>query len=147
MNEARHKPEGLFGAWRLLSLDAIKANGEATTGWLGRKPTGLLVYDRSGYMSVQIMSGPRERSVERDKNRPSGPAYYAYFGAFDVDDRVHTITHIVLGSLRSEEVGVTYTQDFELSHDELTLLTARHLVDGEERRNRIAWQRGPQRAF
>jgi Lipocalin-like domain len=147
MNEARHTPEGLFGAWRLLSLDAIKADGEATTGWLGRKPTGLLVYDRSGYMSVQIMRGPRGLSVEQDEKSASAPAYYAYFGAFEVDDRTHTIAHIVLGSLRSEEVGVTYTQDFELSPDQLTLLTARHLVDGEERRNRIVWQRGLQRAF
>jgi hypothetical protein len=123
----------LFGVWQLVSLDAIKPNGEATTGWLGAKPTGLLVYDRSGYMSVQIMSGPRGRS--------SQDQYYAYFGTFEIDERAQTVVHRVQGALRPDEVGVNYKQDFTLSQDRLTLLTARHLVDGEERRNQIVWRR------
>jgi hypothetical protein len=123
----------LFGVWQLVSLDAIRPNGEATTGWLGAKPTGLLVYDRSGYMSVQIMSGPRGRS--------SQDQYYAYFGTFEIDERAQTVVHRVQGALRPDEVGVNYKQDFTLSQDQLTLLTARHLVDGEERRNQIVWRR------
>src|SRR5262245_39720835 len=123
----------LFGVWQLVSLDAIKPNGEATTGWLGAKPTGLLVYDRSGYMSVQIMRGPRGRSGQDQ--------YYAYFGTFEIDERAQTVIHRVHGALRPDEVGVNYKQDFTLSQDQLTLLTARHLVEGEERRNRIVWRR------
>jgi hypothetical protein len=131
---AQFSSEQIFGVWRLVSLNAIKPNGEATTGWLGAKPTGLLVYDRNGYMSVQIMSGPRGRSSQGQ--------YYAYFGTFEIDEKARTVVHHVHGSLRPDEVGVTYKQDVTLSQDQLTLLTARHLVDGEERRNQIVWQRG-----
>jgi hypothetical protein len=79
------------------------------------------------------MSGPRGRS--------SQDQYYAYFGTFEIDERAQTVVHRVQGALRPDEVGVNYKQDFTLSQDQLTLLTARHLVDGEERRNQIVWRR------
>jgi hypothetical protein len=114
-------------------------------GWLGPRPTGLLVYDRSGYLAVQIMHGPRERTVP-DQARASRPEYYAYFGTFEVDERAHTIVHRVQGSLFPDEAGVSYRQDFTVSRDHLILVTALHLVDGEERRNRIEWQSVEERA-
>ena len=138
MNDAQIRSEELFGVWQLVSLDAIKPNGEATTGWLGAKPTGLLVYDRSGYMSVQIMSGPRDSSGQDQEKHAS---YYAYFGTFEIDAEAQTTVHRVQGSLLPDEIGVDYTQNLALSQDQLILLTARHLVDGEERRNRIVWRR------
>ena len=128
----------LFGMWRLVSLEAIKTNGEAHTGWLGEKPTGLLVYDGSGRMSVQIMSGPRENSTDK---LGSFFGYYAYFGTFDVDKEKRTVVHHVQGSARPDEVGVDYQQDYTLTESQLVLLTPPHVVFGEERRNRIVWER------
>jgi hypothetical protein len=145
MNETERRIEELCGVWQLVSLDAIKPDGEITTGWLGPRPAGLLVYDRSGYLAVQIMRGPRERTVP-DQARASHPEYYAYFGTFEVDERAHTIVHRVQGSLFPDEAGVSYRQDFTVSRDQLILVTALHLVDGEERRNRIEWQRVEERA-
>jgi hypothetical protein len=133
MNDDQLRLEELFGVWQLMSLDAIRPNGEATTGWLGTTPTGLLVYDRTGYMCVQLMRDPREGSVQ--------DGYYAYFGTFEIDERAHTTVHRVEGSLRPDEVGINYEQNVALSRDELTLMTAGHLVDGEARRNRIVWRR------
>jgi hypothetical protein len=141
MNEARFRSEELFGVWQLASLDAIRPNGDATTGWLGANPTGLLVYDRSEYMSVQIMRSPQERSVQDQETLASNSWYYAYFGRFEIDEKAQTTIHRVQGSLRPDEVGVSYTQNVVLSQDQLMLLTAAHLVHGEERRNRIVWKR------
>lgn len=141
MNEAPFRAAELFGIWRLVSLDAMRPNGEAATGWLGADPAGSLAYDGSGYMSVQIMSGPRERAPQDRETPVSRAGYYAYFGAFEIDEEARTIVHHVQGSLWADEVGVSYTQDFAVSGDRLLLLTATHRVDGEERRNRIVWQR------
>jgi hypothetical protein len=127
----------LFGMWELVSLEAIKKNGDAHTGWLGEKPTGILVYDRSGRMSVQIMSGPRD-----SKDKPeSFFGYYAYFGTLEVNQEKQTIIHHVEGSIRSDEIGVDYEQDFTVTETQLVLLTPPHVVFGEERRNRIVWKR------
>lgn len=141
MNEAPVRAAELFGVWRLVSLDAIRPNGEVATGWLGAEPAGLLAYDGSGSMSVQIMSGPRERAGAGRETPVASAGYYAYFGAFEIDAAARTIVHHVQGSLWADEVGVSYTQDFAVSGDRLLLLTAAHRVDGEERRNRIVWQR------
>ena len=129
----------VFGTWRLVSLNAIRPNGESTTGWLGAKPTGLLVYDPSGAMCVQIMRGPSEPPLRVSDS--SHLSYYAYFGTFEIDAGAGTIAHHIQGGVLPEEIGVTYRQDLELSWDELTLLTAPHQSEGERRRNRIVWQR------
>lgn len=135
MSKTGHHSNGLFGVWHLASLDAVKTNGEVATGWLGTSPTGLLAYDRSGYMCVQMMRGGRTGQDEGEA------AYYAYFGALEIDEEARTTLHHVQGSLLPDEVGLTYRQDFTLSGHRLTLLTAAHLFHGEERRNRIVWQR------
>jgi hypothetical protein len=135
MNETK----SILGVWKLVSLDALKSNGEATTGWLGTKPAGLLVYDRSGNMSVQIMSGPRTDSAQDKLSSYFG--YYAYFGTLEINEESRTVIHHVQGSLRPDEVGCHYEQEFILTGDRLELLTPSHLVHGEERRNRIIWER------
>lgn len=140
MNEPAFRATELLGIWRLVSLDAIRPNGEVATGWLGASPAGLLAYDGSGCMSVQIMSGPRERAPDRE-TPVSRAGYYAYFGVFEINEKARTIVHHVQGSLWADEVGVSYTQDFAVSGDQLLLLTAAHRVEGEERRNRIVWRR------
>ena len=139
LSETQSPIEEIFGVWRLVSLDALKSNGEATTGWLGTKPTGLLVYDRNGYMSVQIMSGPRTDQAQDKLSSHFG--YYAYFGTLEINEKSRTVIHHVQGSLRPDEVGCHYEQDFTLTGDRLELLTPTHLVQGEERRNRIVWER------
>ena len=48
----------LVGAWRLVSVETTRSNGEVIYPFYGRHPEGLLVYDRSGWMSVQIVSDP-----------------------------------------------------------------------------------------
>jgi hypothetical protein len=139
MTEARFETASLFGLWQLVSLDAIRPNGEVITGWLGTKPTGFIAYDRSGSMAVQMMSGPRASDQEQEK--PASFEYYAYFGTFEIAEDTQTIVHRVQGSMRADEVGISYKQNLTLSADRLILLTARHLVQGEERRNRIVWRR------
>ncbi len=123
----------ITGTYRLVTLEAIRPNGEVTTGWLGAKPTGLIVYDSSGYMSVQIMKDPQEASVQND--------YYAYFGTYEIDEKTETVIHHVEGSLHPDEVGVSYIQAFTLLEDRLILTTAKHPVEGEERRNRLVLTR------
>jgi hypothetical protein len=43
----------------LVSIETKRPNGEVIYPFYGRHPEGLLIYDRSGYMSVQIVSDPK----------------------------------------------------------------------------------------
>ena len=50
--------ERLVGAWRLISVETKRGNGEVIYPFYGKHPQGLLIYDPSGWMSVQIVSDP-----------------------------------------------------------------------------------------
>jgi glycerol-3-phosphate dehydrogenase len=87
--------------------------------------TGLLIYDPSGWMSVQIVGHPRP-AMAVPESRPATPAaaardaqlksavldtYYAYFGTWDYDDATSTVTHHIESSLIPGEDGVSYSQE------------------------------------
>jgi hypothetical protein len=57
---------------------------------------------------------PQERMVYLDN-------YYAYFGAYEVDEAAHAVIHRVRASLRPNETGITYHRMFSLEGDRLTL--------------------------
>ena len=112
MADARFDTSNLFGLWQLVSLDAIRPNGKLIKGWLGTKPTGFIAYDRSGSMSVQMMSGPRGSGSQ--ETAAADFEYYAYFGIFEIDEGAQTIMHRVQGSMRADEVGMSYKQNLTL---------------------------------
>lgn len=49
----------LVGAWHLVSVETVRPTGEVIYPFYGKHPEGLIVYDRAGWMSVQIVSDPR----------------------------------------------------------------------------------------
>lgn len=64
----RSVSDRLIGAWRLVSVETKRANGEIIHPFYGEHPQGLLIYDRSGRVIVEIVSDP-EPSVP-PKRRP-----------------------------------------------------------------------------
>src|ERR1700692_4757931 len=58
----------LIGAWQLIGVETISPRGEITYPFYGKKPEGLLIYDPSGWMSIQIVSDPKP-TVPRDDTR------------------------------------------------------------------------------
>jgi len=49
----------LIGTWKLVSVETLRPSGEISHEWMGRNPTGLIIYDPTGHMSVQFMRDPR----------------------------------------------------------------------------------------
>ena len=96
-----HGPDAkrLLGGWRLVSaLTNGKMNPKR-----GLNPTGLIFYDPSGWMSVNIRGDhpPIELAGERPTAEESHEAlrtYWAYFGTYTVDEQAKTVTHHRTGS-------------------------------------------------
>ena len=138
-------PPQLIGRWTLVSIDAVRPNGEVIREW-GPKPTGYLSYDASGFVSVQFMRDPRAATTSRDltpdERREAFESYYAYYGRFEVDDREGSVTHHIQGSLRPYESGTDLKRFFTLSGDRLDLSTPpQQLETGEPRVYRVSWER------
>jgi hypothetical protein len=148
----------LIGTWRVVSIGTVRPNGQVVTEWMGSNPTGTLIYDRAGRMSVQFMRDPRATWKAAGPSPAHSPdeivdaasaaekaaafdAYYAYYGEYDVNKKDHVVRHHVEGSLWPPEIGVTYERHFDVSGNRLAIVTAPFKFKGEERYNRIVLQR------
>ena len=156
-NASRDEPRGttvtdqLVGAWRLVSVETTRPDGEVIYPFYGRHPQGLLVYDRSGWMSVQIVSDPKPKvplSSSREGFLAATPAekvtavdgYYAYFGTWTVDPSGSTVTHHIRESLYPGERGEEGVRRLSLEGNRLTLAASAHEM-GEDHQRRLVWER------
>src|SRR4029453_15067232 len=108
------RPRGrqtLMGVWELVSLQDHRPNGDVLD-WMGKKPSGTLIYSPDGHMSVQIMGDPlpvvaaSSGSMDGRGLLPSASAseirdayggYSAYFGTWEIDEGARTVTHHIRG--------------------------------------------------
>ena len=95
----------LIGAWKLVSYVEKPVNGSAPNHPMGERPRGIIIYTPDGYMSAQLMRPNRTPFASADwyKATPEeygrqGPAYFAYSGPFEVDEKNETVTHSVFVS-------------------------------------------------
>ena len=139
----------LLGAWRLVSVEGT----DATFHFAFDHPTGIITYDRSGWMSVQIdVKGGRRPFV---KGAAAGTAeekmaafdnYLSYYGTYALDLNAHTVTHHLEDASPPNWRGVSNVRWFELQGNDRLLLIPRE--DGKggviERKNatyKLLWKR------
>jgi hypothetical protein len=98
-----------FGAWRYLG-SVIDGQPRADRA----NPVGIIIYDPSGHMAVQIMPG-RE-------NRPAVPdsTFICYFGRGSIDENARTVTHHREGDLRADG-EIDAVREYEFTGDRLIL--------------------------
>jgi hypothetical protein len=117
-------PGDLIGTWKLKLYEDRPAGGKPEYPY-GEKAFGLLIYDSTGHMSVQISQPPVPKG--RSGRHKAGPdegraaAYTAYFGTYTVDLAKQIITHTVEGNLYPAYVGTSHERPFELTGDRLLL--------------------------
>ncbi len=117
----------IVGTWKLLSYIDTPENGTPVHPW-GRKPSGLLIYDDTGHMAVQIQRTPIDKRVikasaslkQADKIDLLG-GYTAYFGKYSIDWQRMIVTHHVEGNLFPVYIGTNQEKNFEVAGDRLTL--------------------------
>jgi hypothetical protein len=147
--------DAIIGAWRLVDIEYSGPNGSLVDPVFGANSQGLIIYDPSGWMSVQIFSADRP-AMPRPATRTSGPAvpeanaakaaafdsYYAYFGTWDYDAGTSIITHHLKSSLLPHETGVDYRRSVSIHGGRLDL-TVSNQVNGENRQRTLTWERVP----
>ncbi len=143
----------LIGSWRLISVETVRPNGEVIYPIYGKHPEGLLVYDRAGWMSVQIVSDPQPTVPVTDSRQgfiaappaeklAAADAFYAYYGTWTVDPTGATVTHHIHQSLMPGERGEDVVRQLSIEGNRLTLLAKTHEM-GEEHQRRLTWERNP----
>lgn len=152
----------VVGTWLLESIVDTLSNGSLSY-WMGRRPTGAIVYSASGHVSVQFMRDPRPVLPARaasgvDAARLAGAdpfgalgadplrdvldGYYAYFGRYQVIAAGDSVAHFVETSLRPDEVGVTYRRAIRIEGGQL-FISLHAEVNGVPRHRVLTWTRAP----
>jgi len=142
--------ESLIGAWKLVSVETVGPRGEVTYPYYGKHPEGLLIYDRSGWMSVQIVSDPKPDIPNSDSRAailaatPEQKAralerYCAYFGTWTADPSGPTVTHHLRQSLYPGERGEDFVRQVSIQGNRLTLVAKVH-EQGEDHERRLVWE-------
>ena len=128
-----------LGAWRLVSFEEETIDGEIVHPY-GENPIGLLIYDSSGRISVQIMRRDREpfsssewKTVPAEEIKKAIEGFTAFFGSFEVDGANNTVIHRVEGHVLPGGVGKTLRREFEFTGDLLILKPSPN--------RRVIWER------
>jgi hypothetical protein len=144
----------LIGTWRLLRVEVEGPGGTRPDPFYNAVASGLLIYDASGWVSVQIVGTPRPK-VDAPATRPaSAPSdaetatlkaalvdtYYAYFGTWEFDARTSTVTHKVKSALYSGEEGASYAQQVQLVGRHLVFSRTHETAAGKSVQRKI-WER------
>ena len=140
----------IVGSWKLVSIQSVFLDGEITTEWMGRNPTGTLAYLPDGHMSLQFMGDPRPRFSEtpgasRETFEKEAAAayngYYAYWGTYRFSPENQEIRHTIIGSLRPSEVGRTLVRTVQLEQGRLVITTPVSKRRGKDYRNKLTFER------
>src|SRR5689334_4322916 len=104
--------QDLVGAWRLVDIDVEGPAGREADPFYGSGSRGLLIYEASGWFSVQIEGSGRPAmqipSVRPALDQSDSTArlkatvldsYYAYYGTWSFDSATSTVTHHAKGAL------------------------------------------------
>ena len=111
------------GAWRLVSIEGIPPGRP----FVYDRPTGLIMYDPSGRMCVNIVLKADRKpfapyakgllTATIEERAAAFDTYAAYFGTFTVDAKAGTVTHHLEDSLVPGRQGTDNIRWFEFQGD------------------------------
>lgn len=136
--------ENFLGAWELVSYEFRESGGKV----IKHEAQALLIYDKSGYVSVQLMrpgrltfkSGdPYRATAEEMKSAFEG--FVSYYGTYEIDNEQGTVTHHIKASLFPNLVGTHQARSFSFSGNQITLSTTPTIEKGIELVKVMVWQR------
>jgi Lipocalin-like domain len=119
-----------IGAWRLAWLEEPGADAKVHKA----DCTGLLVYTREGYMSVQVMYNKPQTGSPAEGAQYAQGGYEASYGRYEINN-ANTFTFHVESALVRTLIGKDLKRVFELSGKQLIVKSP----DPEEHW-RVAWE-------
>lgn len=151
--ERRTRQQDLIGAWRLVRIEVTGPLGSSADPFYGTGSEGVMIYDRAGWFSVQIM-GSNRPDLDVPMHRPDADehqraeraaaldSYYAYYGTWTFDPSTSTVTHHAKGALYPAERDATYPQHVEVQGATMTFSRTQE-INGQRSTQRKIWQRAP----
>ncbi|MBF6328247.1 lipocalin-like domain-containing protein [Nocardia transvalensis] len=127
----------LIGCWRLLSYVELDDGDVERVGPLGPAPTGLLIYEPSGFMSVSMARTPLAGHVDGGVGQET---FMGYAGTWRLDGS--RVFHQVWVSAHPFQVGRELVRDASRDDSgEMLTLHGEAVIEGNLQRRRLVWTR------
>jgi hypothetical protein len=134
------------GTWTLVSATATDENGQGARTPYGKNPTGMLIYNADGSMSIVISNQGRKplsvadrEAAPADERAQAFASFLAYSGHYKVaGDKV---THHIEVSSVQNWVGTDLVRTLQVNGDRLVLKTPPSRLGGRLQLVELTWQR------
>ena len=137
------------GSWKLISIEGSNPNQQPVDG----KPFGIIMYDNTGHMAVQIVRGDRSafpngafNATDKEKAQAYS-TYGAYYGTYTFEPENHIVIHHLEGSLTLGQIGQDNIRYFELKGNRLMLSVANDGKGGripfKDTTRHLTWEKLP----
>lgn len=143
----QHDKDKFYGAWRLVSYE-FRDNLCNISYPFGEHTLGLIMYDLSGMMSVQIIRRDRPLFPSEDMFGAAPETVKAafeglntYYGMFEVDEASCIVTHHIEGASMPNRTGSVQSRQYEFVDDLLILKTPPRLLDGRMLTGVVVWRK------
>jgi hypothetical protein len=130
--------QDVFGPWKLISIEATNQEGEVFRPF-GDTPSGMIMYDPSGYMSYTAMRAGRPKFASGDigggtpeETKAAFEGFDAYCGTYELNLGEGIITHHVEASKSPDWEGSEQVRFFRIEADRLTIETVPIQFRGSE---------------
>jgi len=146
MNQELQEPIPIIGAWKLISFEIQKENGEVVYPF-GKNAQGSLIYTESGRVSAQVMRPDRPQFASGDQLKGTTEeikanyeGFVSYYGSYKFDRKMGIVIHNMEGSLFPNWEGQKQKRFFEISGNRLKLSTPPTLWGDEEVVGVLIWE-------
>src|SRR5262245_1385242 len=119
--------EQLLGAWHLVSIDYVRADGSRSTTF-GDNPKGIAFFDSTGHYVITVMRSDRAKYAVSDRtqgtadeNKATAQGTITYFGSYTVSEPDRTLSIHIVGSSFPNWNGANQKRIFTIAGDELKL--------------------------
>jgi lipocalin-like protein len=116
----------LTGSWRLVSINNLRVDGTKYE-LFGPNAKGIVIFDRNGTYSFQIMRAARPSFVAEsrlegttEENKAAVQGMISHFGSYEVDEPSHSITFRIEGSSYPNWDKTEQKQSFTLLGNQLS---------------------------
>lgn len=137
----------LVGSWRLISSEGHSTDGRVVYDQ-GKEPTGRVMFDASGRLSLHLTDPNRRNFESGDFLRPTPEelteafkGYFGYFGSYTVDEDAEVVTFHIEGAANPNYVGTDQRRIFKIEGNRLTLRTQPERAGGADITYLVVWER------
>lgn len=130
--------EQLLGAWDLVSIDSVRADGSRLTAF-GDNPKGIALFDSTGHYIITVMRSDRAKYAVNDRTQGTADENKATAqGTYTVSEPDRTPNIHIVGSSFPNWNGANQKRVFTVWGDELKLTNSVASTGGT---TEVVWKR------